>query len=44
TLSFLQLNPRLYDRRMSQRYSLGHALFEFLHHYGVDFHYPTVGL
>ncbi|KEP65401.1 UNVERIFIED_CONTAM: DNA-directed DNA polymerase [Hammondia hammondi] len=44
TLSFLQLNPRLYDRRMSQRYSLGHALFEFLHHYGVAFHYPTVGL
>ncbi|CBZ51679.1 conserved hypothetical protein [Neospora caninum Liverpool] len=44
TLSFLQLNPRLYDRKMNQRYSLGHALFEFLHHYGVDFHYPTVGL
>ncbi|PFH34841.1 DNA-directed DNA polymerase [Besnoitia besnoiti] len=43
-LSFLQLNPRLYDRRAHQRYSLGHALFEFLHHYGVDFRYPSVGL
>ncbi|PHJ16851.1 dna-directed dna polymerase [Cystoisospora suis] len=43
-LNFLQVNHRLYDRENHCQYSIGHALVEFLHYYGVAFNYSATGL